>query len=466
MPPSPLRDPEPGSDISKIVRLSDHRAKAHDEADNERRIHTRHVAGELPWLDTIRLKYGPALSLLDLSSGGVQIELEAFRLRPGSTVVVEIVGHASQFTVPSRVLRCQVTGIAPLIRYRSALEFKRVLDLPDVYDVSSIDSTNDHDANPLHAHARLAVALGRLDSPLPGEARIVSPHAAARDSWSAVGADAMAAALAMLDTPAGRRAGQSFASELSRLFGEVARGIDRRESSEELTRRIEERLRRAIPARIIRITGASPSRPQQGSDIVYFDTPSAPSSGAPRILVEFARDTPPHEWQFQLLKASAHLVTLVREVEERRRSVEQPDGSPAPDDDRADWNKIVARYADGRMLKGYCQDFHAPRGHFQLWPSPKAPAESRVTVPIGYLKAVFFVRDFAGNSEYQEDTTIVPSGGGRKVAITFLDDELLVGTTLDYRPDDIGFFVLPNDPKSNNIRTFVFSRAVRHVRFL
>jgi hypothetical protein len=463
MPPSPSRDQEPRSGISRIVRLADHRAKVQAEAEGERRVHTRRGTGDLPWLDTIRLKYGPTLSLLDLSSGGAQIELEDFRLRPGSTVVVEIVGHASQFTVPSRVLRCQVSAIAPLIRYRSALEFKRVLDLPDV---SSIDSTNDHDASPLHAHARLAMALGRLDSPLPGEAGIVSPYAATRDSLSAVGADAMAAALAMLDTPAGRRAGQSFARELSRLFGEVARGIEHRESSEELTRRIEERLGRAIPARIIRITGASPSRPQHGSDIVYFDTPSAPSSGAQKILVEFARDTPPHEWQFQLLKASAHLVTLVREVEERRRSVEQPDGSPAPDDDPAGWNKIVARYADGRMLKGYCQDFHAPRGHFQLWPSPMAPAESRVSVPIGYLKAVFFVRDFAGNSEYQDDATIQPSGGGRKVAITFLDDELLVGTALDYRPDDIGFLVLPNDPKSNNIRTFVFSRAVRHVEFV
>ena len=87
-------------------------------------------------------------------------------------------------------------------------------------------------------------------------------------------------------------------------------------------------------------------------------------------------------------------------------------------------------------------------------------------MPIGYLKAVFFVRDFEGNPDYKEDMTIELSGAGRKVAITFLDDELLLGTTLNYRPDGIGFVVLPNDPKSNNIRTFVFSRAVRHVRFV
>src|ERR1700730_15657439 len=174
MPPSTLRNYGPGSSTARIVRLDDHRARAQEEADRDRRIHTRCMAGELPWLNKIRLKYGPTISLLDLSSGGMQIELEDFTLRPGSTVVVEIVGHASQFTVPSRVLRCQVSGVAPSIRYRGALEFKRVLKLPDV---ASIDSTNRYDANPLHAHARLAMALRRLDSPLPGdEPRIMSPY--------------------------------------------------------------------------------------------------------------------------------------------------------------------------------------------------------------------------------------------------------------------------------------------------
>jgi Family of unknown function (DUF6982) len=276
----------------------------------------------------------------------------------------------------------------------------------------------------------------------------------------------MAAVLAMLDSPAGRRAGQPFAIELSRLFGVLTQGIEQREPPEELTRRIEERLRHAIPARAIRITDTPSERPLPGSDIVVFNIPGAHSARAQKILVEFARDTPPHEWQFHLLKASALLVALVREVEHRRRSVEGADSSPAQEADRSGWNKIVVRYVDGRMLKGYCQDFHPPRGHFHLWPSPTAPPESRVSVPIGYLKAVYFVRDFAGNPEYTEDTTMEPTAGGRKVAVTFLDDEVLVGTTLNYRPDGTGFLVLPNDPKSNNIRTFVFSRSVRHVRFL
>jgi hypothetical protein len=82
------------------------------------------------------------------------------------------------------------------------------------------------------------------------------------------------------------------------------------------------------------------------------------------------------------------------------------------------------------------------------------------------LKAVFFVRDFEGNSDYQEDKTAERPGFGRRAAVTFLDDERLVGMTLNYRMDAAGFFVTPCDPKSNNVRIFVGSRAVRHVEFL
>ncbi len=38
--------------------------------------------------------------------------------------------------------------------------------------------------------------------------------------------------------------------------------------------------------------------------------------------------------------------------------------------------------------------------------------------------------------------------------------------TLNYGADAVGFFLTPCDPKSNNLRTFVINRAVRHVKFL
>lgn len=48
----------------------------------------------------------------------------------------------------------------------------------------------------------------------------------------------------------------------------------------------------------------------------------------------------------------------------------------------------------------------------------------------------------------------------------FADGEDIVGTTMGYEPDRLGFFVVPVDPKSNNERCFVVMAAVKAVTFL
>jgi hypothetical protein len=87
-------------------------------------------------------------------------------------------------------------------------------------------------------------------------------------------------------------------------------------------------------------------------------------------------------------------------------------------------------------------------------------------VPTSQLKAVFFVRDFDGNPEFDDDRTFDAGVGGRRLEVTFADDEVLIGSTLSYRPDGVGFFVNPADSQGNNLRIFVVSSALRHVRFL
>jgi hypothetical protein len=130
------------------------------------------------------------------------------------------------------------------------------------------------------------------------------------------------------------------------------------------------------------------------------------------------------------------------------------------------WNRIVVRYADGRLAKGFCRDFFPPRGHFHLWQQPSEVSRDRVTIPIGDLKAVFFVRDFDGNPCYVDGGPILRPLNGRLIAVTFLDDEELTGTTMNYQPGALGFFIQPVDSEDNNLRAYVVSRAVRHVRFL
>ena len=132
----------------------------------------------------------------------------------------------------------------------------------------------------------------------------------------------------------------------------------------------------------------------------------------------------------------------------------------------AAWQKIVVRYRDGTTLKGFTLDFHASRDHFSLWPSVNAARRERVIVPLARLKALFFVKDFAGDpARVKRPAQFDEVAAGRRVEVTFLDREVVRGTTLSYRPEGSGFFITPSDTSGNNQRIFVVNGAVRHVRF-
>lgn len=130
--------------------------------------------------------------------------------------------------------------------------------------------------------------------------------------------------------------------------------------------------------------------------------------------------------------------------------------------------KIVVRYADGRLLKGYSRDFYPNKPHFHLFSADAGLSGKAVEVQISDLKAVFFVRDFAGAPSYNERKEFAEGERppGRKVEVTFKDGEVLVGSTLGYDPHRQGFFFIPADPKSNNLKVFAVATAVTKVHFL
>jgi hypothetical protein len=129
--------------------------------------------------------------------------------------------------------------------------------------------------------------------------------------------------------------------------------------------------------------------------------------------------------------------------------------------------KVVARHIDGRVIKGLSQDFFPNKDHFHVSPADN-PSGETVEIFLKGLKAVFFVRDFVGNNEYNERKEYIQGDkpSGRKIEVTFKDGEVLVGTTLGYDPNRPGFFLFPADPKSNNIRVFAVTTALRKVRYL
>jgi hypothetical protein len=127
--------------------------------------------------------------------------------------------------------------------------------------------------------------------------------------------------------------------------------------------------------------------------------------------------------------------------------------------------KVVLRYVDGRVLKGFTQNFFPNKDRFHLFPADKS-SDLAKEIFIRELKALFIVRDFIGDPNYDEQKTY--SAGektlGRRVEVTFQDGEIIVGSTLGYDQKRNGFFIYPADPKSNNIRAFIISSAVRIVR--
>jgi hypothetical protein len=127
-------------------------------------------------------------------------------------------------------------------------------------------------------------------------------------------------------------------------------------------------------------------------------------------------------------------------------------------------NKVVARFKNGMMLKGVTTDFNPEKPVFHIQIKTGDKIELR-EVRLDLLKAVFFVKDYAGKKEHQEKKTFDgPTSGGIKIKVFFIDGEMLVGTTNGYKPDKIGFWLFPVDRESNNLRIFVINSAIKGVK--
>ena len=123
-------------------------------------------------------------------------------------------------------------------------------------------------------------------------------------------------------------------------------------------------------------------------------------------------------------------------------------------------NKVVARFLDGRVLKGASLDIDPNRPIFHL---RKADGGTDV-VELAQLKALFFVRTLEGNwsrgEKYELDPADPRARGSFHISMRFPDGETVIGLTISYPPVRPYFWVVPVDPGSNNIRILVNRAAV------
>ena len=125
-------------------------------------------------------------------------------------------------------------------------------------------------------------------------------------------------------------------------------------------------------------------------------------------------------------------------------------------------NKGVVKFKDKTMAKGKTNDFFPNKTQFHL----EEINGEIIEISIEVLKAVFFVKDFDGNKDHKKNYNDQIAAGGRKIKVSFIDGETVVGFTLGYSPDRQGFYMTPADIQGNNERIFVVKSATEKVEFL
>jgi len=416
----------------------------------ERRAATRLGEDRLHWVRVARLQFGQGVSLVNLSTGGVQMD-SPVGLRPSAVSSLEIVGAGVQIVVPLRVLRCEVSGLTPEgVMYRGACEFMRPIEIPnlvhppvplaDADDMLELDVVLKH----LLRRASGDTEIDQFSNPQLLHA-LTALHLRAAD----VTAD-----------PMGRR--------LEALLTLVLPAACRGRGLAAVLPDIETQLRRVVPGATVRFAGDA-TDDGDGLSPQSILIRNQATSAAPLVSIDLPQRLTLTRWQHRVTRATARVIAILQRLEPDRsidvlRVVAPAALSPDAAASETSFVKVVVRYTDGQMLKGYTPDFHPSRTHFTLCPAPLHTADG-VIVPFVRLKAVFFVRDFAGDPQYVECKEMPGAGPGRAIEVTLNDGEIIVGTTLNYQSGGPGFFVTPTDQAANNIRVFVVAQSVRQVRF-
>lgn len=376
-----------------------------------RRAYRRLSGREFEWLRTVRFKYGLDVRVIDVSAGGLALETR-HALKPHARVVFELTGTAS-LLVPARVVRSQIVSLNGVALYRSGCAFKNPIEfsrLRSGVSRSRLPAGDCLQLEPPGDSIQIDLALPRLLE-------------RCRAFWDA---DDVVASLESLLIEASSRA-DPIAHILAELVSRVVPVLMLRQPTDTILAELEALQLTDAPA------STSDPRVQRFAGYLV------------ELLHEWSRSVTDRHTPGDAFTGDAPARTLVPVFAPTRQ-------------------KVVVRYRDGRILRGYTNDFNVVRPQFHFSTDPVAG--DSLVVPLTQLKALFFVRDFAGDPTYREQKVFTAPPQGRTLEVTFDDGEVLLGSTLSYRPEAHGFLVHPADKNGNNIRVFVSSAAVRHVQFI
>jgi len=432
---------------------------------SDRRVHARLTPVELQNPITARLKYGDVVTLVDLSAGGALLETSMF-LRPDTDLALELVDPCTRDVtdVVSRVLRSQVAGLQGGVKYRGACVF----DQPFLHPALAVQPP------PRTAAADESLQLElALKTIVGGFFRRSSASAGAgrwRDGSTLIDAlMRLRAAAERRDTAADR--------QIAHLLRTTILALQRHDTVDSVTAQLRDALSPHLPLLSIR-THSPAYAPSLDRERVTLNMCTDAGDPPVAVTAEFAPGFGLDAAQFRLLKVSAYLVGLIDHwcpsspvpatsgVPLVRTIAASESSTTTEQDLPAGWQRLVLRCLGGQLLRGYSNDFHPDRAHLHLCPTLTCSAAERLLVPTMRVKAVFFVKDHQGEPGRVDDNTFDHQPRGRKIEVTFQDGEMMIGSTLTYKPDGRGFFLQPANSQGNNLRIYVVNAAIRHMRFL
>jgi hypothetical protein len=138
-----------------------------------------------------------------------------------------------------------------------------------------------------------------------------------------------------------------------------------------------------------------------------------------------------------------------------------------------DSQKVILRFVDGKMLKGFIKDLKLDGDHLFI----EDETSHQLKVRTKELKAIFYVRRFEGDRSYQEKKTFSGTRpNSKRIFIKFKDGENMMGFIEGEIPWQRGFFlesmkekiftVIPVDEDSNNIKILIFTTSVKDVAMI
>jgi len=125
--------------------------------------------------------------------------------------------------------------------------------------------------------------------------------------------------------------------------------------------------------------------------------------------------------------------------------------------------RLVVRFADGRLLKGTSYTIDTSARGFYVEPVNGSTDEpQQVFVRFDDLKAVFFVRDFDGKFD-KKKLQVEWHPEGHEIAVKFNDGEVIEGYTLTaYDENAPRFHLIPREP-GNNVSVLVERGSVAQI---